>query len=107
MGFWIIGIIIFVAGFVLRFAPPKKINGLYGYRTSASMRSKEAWDFAQTYSGKLLMMAALIYFISYFVLNAVLKPGPDMAAAIFLPLMILCFGFVIWKVEQELKKRFR
>ena len=32
--------------------PPKTINGGYGYRTSRSMESQEAWDFAQVYSGR-------------------------------------------------------
>lgn len=32
--------------------PPKTINGGYGYRTARSMRSQQAWDFAQTYSGR-------------------------------------------------------
>jgi len=27
--------------------PPKKSNSLYGHRTGASMKSQEAWDFAQ------------------------------------------------------------
>lgn len=31
--------------------PPEKINGGYGYRSARSMRSQEAWDFAQMYSG--------------------------------------------------------
>lgn len=32
---------------------PKDINGLIGYRTSRSMKSKEAWKFAHEYCGKL------------------------------------------------------
>lgn len=33
--------------------PPAKINGLYGYRTTKSMKNQETWDFAHRYCGKL------------------------------------------------------
>jgi len=41
------GLCFLIAGFVMSQYPPKKINSLYGYRSSASMKSQEAWDFAQ------------------------------------------------------------
>lgn len=37
--------------------PPEKINGDYGYRSARSMRSQEAWDFAQMYSGRFWFRA--------------------------------------------------
>lgn len=33
--------------------PPKKINGIYGYRTSVSMKNKDTWEFAHKTCGKL------------------------------------------------------
>lgn len=61
MGFWIfmtisnllIPILMIVMGKILIKNPPKRINGIYGYRTSRSRKNKEAWDFAQRYCGKL------------------------------------------------------
>ncbi len=54
------GGIFFAAGlFMLRF-PPKKINFLYGYRTNASMRNQERWDFAQKYAAKEMMITGLV-----------------------------------------------
>lgn len=61
MGFWIfmtisnllIPILMIVIGKILIKNPPKKINGIYGYRTSRSRKNQEAWDFAQRYCGKL------------------------------------------------------
>lgn len=47
-------IFVLVGFFVLKF-PPKKINSLYGYRTSSSMSSQEKWDFAQKYSAHLMV----------------------------------------------------
>ena len=46
------GPIIAIFGFVLLNFPPKKINGLYGYRTPTSMKSQTRWDFAQSYAGR-------------------------------------------------------
>lgn len=105
-GFLLIGVIMFVAGFVLRFIPPKNINALYGYRTSRSMRSQEAWDFAQRYSGKALLVAALAYTAVYFIImySAILESSEE--AFFFLPLMIACFASVFWTVERKLKQRF-
>lgn len=42
-------------GFGLRFQkhPPKKINGLYGYRTSMSMKNEDTWQFAHMHCGKV------------------------------------------------------
>ena len=40
-------------GRIMEKKPPKKINGIYGYRTSRSMKNQDTWDFAQTYCGKL------------------------------------------------------
>ena len=48
------GIILIVVGFILLKYPPKEINSLYGYRTEKSMKSQEAWDFAQIFSSKLI-----------------------------------------------------
>lgn len=40
--------------------PSKDINGSYGYRTSMSMKSRETWDFAHRYFGKLWFILGLI-----------------------------------------------
>ena len=40
-------------GLLLTKKPPKKVNGLYGYRTSRSMKNQDTWDFAQRYMGKV------------------------------------------------------
>lgn len=47
----IIGPILIIAGWLIMTFPPKKINYWYGYRTRASMKSQQRWNFAQTYSG--------------------------------------------------------
>lgn len=61
MGFWIfmfvmdllIPVTMILIGRVFMKRPPKTINGLYGYRTTSSMKTKETWEFAHQYSGKI------------------------------------------------------
>lgn len=40
--------------------PPKKINGLYGYRTSRSMKNQQTWDYAHQVCGKLWFRAGIV-----------------------------------------------
>jgi len=56
-----VGILFILAGAILYVFPPKKINGLYGYRTSSSMKNQQKWDFAQKYSAKIMMLTGLIF----------------------------------------------
>lgn len=44
---------------IFKLYPPKKINNFYGYRTTRSVKSQQAWDFAQRYSAKKMIMAGL------------------------------------------------
>ncbi len=67
MGFWVfmlcmdlfLPLAMAAFGFVFLRWPPAEINGFYGYRTARSMASKEAWDFAHRYFGKLWLAAGL------------------------------------------------
>ncbi len=40
--------------------PPRKINYVYGYRTPRSMKSREAWNYANRFSAKYLLGLALL-----------------------------------------------
>lgn len=70
MGFWIFMLccnllmpaLMTVFGWVFLHRPPREINGMYGYRTSRSMASKEAWNFAHEYMGKLWFRLGLALF---------------------------------------------
>lgn len=47
--------IMIIGGLIMKGHSPKKINGVYGYRTPRSKKSKEAWDFAHKICGDLWM----------------------------------------------------
>jgi uncharacterized membrane protein len=49
------GFVFIIAGWILYKFPPTKINSFYGYRTWSSQKSQAHWDFAQVYSGKLML----------------------------------------------------
>lgn len=40
--------------------PPQKINAVFGYRTSMSMKNKDTWDFAHRFFGKIWFCVGLI-----------------------------------------------
>jgi len=46
-------VLMIILGQVLLKKPPKNINGIYGYRTSMSMKNKDTWEFAHQYCGNL------------------------------------------------------
>jgi uncharacterized membrane protein len=93
--------------------PPKKINGLYGYRTTRSCKSQEAWDFAQRYSAKLMTilgLAALIVavagrlFLNGLCINSHYLMLYDICISVLLPLIVAIPLIVL--TELELRKRF-
>ena len=61
MGFWIfmlitdllIPLMMIALGYRFIKKPPNKINSLYGYRSSRSMKNKDTWQFAHRYCGKI------------------------------------------------------
>ena len=55
-----IGPLILVITLIIARYPPKKINHLYGYRTTRSMLNQDCWDFANKYSTVLMWESALI-----------------------------------------------
>lgn len=99
------GLIFLLAGFIQQRFPPKKINHLYGYRTSNSMKSQESWDFAQEYSAKKMMKLG-----AYITALGLLAWSIDLQLlwSVWVALIIITIGpiLMLLQVEAELKKRF-
>ena len=60
--FWfslLLGGILILTGRIMLAYPPKKINWIYGYRTPASMKSQERWDFAQIVSSDAMIWVGI------------------------------------------------
>ena len=111
--YYINALILTVGGAVFWACPPKKINGLYGYRTTRSCKSQEAWDFAQRYSAKLMTifgLAALIVaaaahlFRNSLCINSDYLMIYDITITFALPIIVAILPIVF--TESELRKRF-
>ena len=92
-------------GLIFYFRPPKKINGLYGYRTTRSMKNPENWLFANKLAPKymiiLTQVAFVIALLYFFLFKDIFSFTP-----IFLPINFLfCFSLlgIIPLVENKLK----
>ena len=99
------GIVFIITGFVMFKFPPKNINMLYGYRTTRSMKNQEQWDFSQKYSAKLLILCGVFLILTS---NISLIITINNKAKLFISLALI-FGsviFLLFKTENELKKRF-
>ena len=99
------GLIFLLAGYIQHRFPPKKINHLYGYRTSTSMKSQESWDFAQQYSAKK-MMQMCTYITALGLSSWIIDLQLLWSAGISLTIVTIEPLLMLFKVESELKKRF-
>ena len=99
------GLIFLLAGYIQQRFPPKKINHLYGYRTSTSMKSQESWDFAQAFSAKKMMRIGA-YCIGLGILSYFIDIQLLWSTGIALTIVTIGPLFMLLQVESELKKRF-
>lgn len=91
--------------------PPRERNGWYGYRTSRSMKSQDAWDFAQRYMGEVWYKVGgvLALFAAAGQLLTVL--APDMGAMCMWSTPVTAVEIVVMvlsiiPVERALKQNF-
>lgn len=90
--------------------PPKTINGGYGYRTTRSMRSQQAWDFAQTYSGRFWAWAGgpvLAVSVVWMLLLFGREVGTvGVSSLVLTGIQMIPFLAVIPATERALKRKF-
>ena len=98
-----VGIVFILAGVILYVFPPKKINGLYGYRTQTSMQNQKKWDFAQTYSAKIMMLTGFIFTLIA-LSKGLFKTNESVDLAIGMFCMIIGSILMIVVVEKAVRK---
>ncbi len=54
------GAVLLIIALLVRRFPPRHPSHWYGYRSTRSMRSTEAWQAANSFSGKLLLWGSLL-----------------------------------------------
>ncbi|WP_162126816.1 SdpI family protein [Flavobacterium phycosphaerae] len=97
-------IFLITAAITLKF-PPKKINDLYGYRTTASMKNQEVWDFAQRYSGiKMIQVAVFLMLVSF--INVFLKLQVDLQLVVGIAFIIAGVIYLFFSTEKAIKTNF-
>lgn len=99
------GIMIAISLVTLIF-PPKKRNAIYGYRTRSSMKSQEAWAFANAFSSKMMIAISLVMIV----LAAVLpldQWGEIPRVLISMGIVIVLFVILFAVTEYQIKKRFQ
>jgi len=106
----IIPIIMLFFGVKFRNHSPKNINGIYGYRTSMSMKNNETWEFAHRYCGRLWIRLGFIILIISIIFTLIAFTCDDKVEGI-IDLSIVAIQAIavivsIFPVEKELKKNF-
>lgn len=99
------GLISIIAGTHLLKYPPKNINYFYGYRTKRSMKSQEAWKFAQSYSAKIFIRGGVV-FIPMGIIGLLVNYHQTCNLAFGLGSLFLFCIFLIYKTEKKLKQNF-
>jgi len=97
------GIIFFITGFITKKFQPKKINAFYGYRTNASMKNQNQWDFAQQFaSTKMMQIAIVMMLLSFF--KMILKDQQER----LISLCILLAGvfYLLYATEKAIRNKF-
>lgn len=118
MGFWIFMLIcnLLLPAMMLGFGwwfqshVPKKINNVYGYRTTMSMKNMDTWKFAHTYCGKLWWNTGKIILpVSVIAMLLVLGKDTDIvgtAGGIICTVQCVILIISIFPVERALRKNF-
>lgn len=99
------GLFTLLSGYLMWKFPPKKINMLYGYRSSNAMKDQKRWDFAQVYAGRGMALAGIGMFLSG-IAGPWIPLHPVWTALLSILLLIAFFGYVFFSTEKALKREF-
>lgn len=117
MGFWgtmamtvlWMPIVMYFCGYLLKHCADTKINGWIGYRSNRSRQSREAWEFANNYAGRLwkrwsgfLLLGTAVFVTALYFLGA----DAEIWAPIVILLQVAVMLLTIPVVEKALKRRF-
>jgi len=95
-----------VAAWLMRQYPPTKINQLYGYRTTNSMKSQDHWDYAQKISTIEFLKAGVILLLLA-PLGFFFTSGDAIGSILALIILIIIVWHAIHKTERSIKIKFR
>ena len=99
------GIVFIIAALITLVFPPQKINNLYGYRTRASMKNQQIWDFAQRYSGIKMLQSGLVLIALSF-LNVFINLTEKLQISIGSSFLIIACAYLFLATERAIRKKF-
>lgn len=106
----LIPVLMIIFGRIMYKHAPKSINGIYGYRTSMSMKNEDTWKFAHDYCGRLWYKIGLIMLIpSVLVQLPFVKSSTDTIGimTVVLETVQICVMIAsIFPTEKALRKTF-
>lgn len=89
---------------------PEEINSVFGYRTKRSMKSIDAWKFANDYCGRLWQKIGLILIVPTVVAQLLLlnkgKNAISIASLVIISVQTVILLITIIPTENALKKNF-
>lgn len=118
MWFWItmficnlmIPLLMLGAGYMMDKHPPKKINGVYGYRTGRSMRNMETWNYAHHYCGKLWVKYGAVMLIPTIAVQLPFVKSSENVVGIIATVVIIvqtcALILPVFFTERALRKKF-
>jgi uncharacterized membrane protein len=105
-----IPVVMIVVGYMMYKHTPKKINGIYGYRTVRSMKNDDTWKFAHDYCGRLWFKLGFILLIPTIIAMIPFVQGSievvGIVTVIVQGVQVLVLIGSIFPVESALKKNF-
>jgi uncharacterized membrane protein len=100
------GVCIWLIGLYVVRNQPKNRNQIYGYRTPQSMKSQEAWDYAQIHGTRRMIGGAKL--LCLLAILAILFPMEEVKATLIGVAIILLALFIpLIQTEKELKEKFK
>ncbi len=98
-----VSVILIIVGIIFKLFPPKKINSIYGYRTTFSMSRQDIWDYAQGLGALSFIYSGILIGIIGLTLVIFNLDNETIEMFIFIPVMIV----TLILDEIRLKKRFK
>lgn len=92
-----------LSGYFMLKKPPKKINGIYGYRTWRSKKSQENWDFAQEYAAKHMIKAGWVC-LPCCLLAFIYDWSDSLDFILGISIFLIVVFYPIYKTERALKQ---
>ena len=106
----LVPIIMIVGGRIMWKHCPKHINGIYGYRTTRSMKNMDTWKFAHDYCGKLwwkigwiISVPSLLIPIPFYGASVEIIGNMGLLLIIVQTVILICSVF---PTERALKEKF-